>query len=207
LAKETADRQAIEIKDQIDIARIASSAAKQSADVAVAIEFPIIGTNYIGPELEETGGLVRPNMPYASGPNDQWPTRYSVVSSIQFRNYGRTPAFVTRVEVSHAVDLILQERATYRTSIPCPPGTVIKERESETIEIHYGFELSEDEILRIKKTTAILWFYISLIYTDVMNREHFARFCWKWGRQNSAADEIFYFFDDGSAPPAYTRKT
>jgi len=74
-------------------------------------------------------------------------------------------------------------------------------------EIHYGFELSDDEIRRIKETTAILWFYIALIYTDVMNREHEARFCWRHGQENPAADQMIYFFDDGSAPAAYTRKT
>ncbi len=188
-------------------ARITANAAKESSEAATAIEFPIIGASYIGPELDSTDELVRPNTPYGSRTIDGWPTNYCVVPSIEFLNYGRTPAFVDHIEAGIAATLGLPETPIYRTFVPVARGTVIEERNNKEIETHFGFVLSDDEVQKIGEATAILWLYIALVYTDVRNKRYEARFCWKWGRQNPTADGISYFFDDGSAPAAYTRKT
>jgi len=187
-------------------ARIAAEAAVKSASAATAIEFPIVRTSWIGPEVTSTDELVRPHVPYAGAVNYGWPTRFSAISEIESRNYGRTPAFPTRITLGFAVTKMLPEVPVYSKTGRCEPNTVIEGRNDYSIETHFGFELTDDQIKALKESAAVLWFYGLLNFHDVMDRPHETAFCWQWGQQ-SEADSMFYFFDDGSAPPAYTRKT
>jgi hypothetical protein len=96
LAKETADQQAVEIQNQIDIAREANRAAQKSADAAIATErarlYVVIEHNFLrcveaakawdGP-LQQEGRLL---------PFDIQP-----MAGIRFKNYGKTPAIIIEV--------------------------------------------------------------------------------------------------------------
>lgn len=55
--------------------RTAGRAAVTSADAASAIEFPVVRTNWLGPELESTDRLINPKEPYGSSDVHLWPTR------------------------------------------------------------------------------------------------------------------------------------
>lgn len=186
--------------------RIAAEAAFTSANAATAIEFPIIRTNWLGPELEGTDHLVGPKEPYGSSPVHLWPTTFSVISNIEFRNYGRTPAFLEQISLGIIVAKKLTEVPKYTHTIYLGPNTAIGPRENRKIELHFGFELSADEINEISSLESVLWFYGVLTFADVMDRTHEVGFCWQWGRKYDA-DSIAYFYDNGSAPAAYKRKT
>jgi hypothetical protein len=187
-------------------ARIAATAADLSAKAATAIEFPVVRTNWMGPELMATDEIVRPNSTYGGAVNDGWPTRFSVISDIEFRNYGRTPAFAEQISLGIRVTDRLAGVPHYTDIVRCEPNTVIGARDNGEIEIHFGFELADEQIRMIEKSDAVLWFYGKLTFRDVLDRPHDTGFCWQWGRQNEA-DGISYFFDDGSAPAAYVTKT
>ena len=96
LAQETSNRQAVEIQNQIDIAREANRAAQKSADAAVATErarlYAVIEDNFLecidaaacwdGPLQQEERPL---------------PMNIQPMAGVRFKNYGKTPAIVIEV--------------------------------------------------------------------------------------------------------------
>jgi hypothetical protein len=187
-------------------ATIAANAADLSARAASAIEFPVVRTNWMGPEMMATDELIQPKAPYAGTVDDGWPTRFSAIGGVEFQNYGRTPAFAVEISLGVSVANQLSEVPTYTYVVRCGPNTVIGARDNKEIEVHFGFELTEEQVGMIEGTEAVLWLYGRLTFRDVMDRPHDIGFCWQWGRQNEA-DSISYFFDEGNAPVAYTIKT
>jgi hypothetical protein len=186
-------------------ARTNADATRDIAEATKAIEYPVILASYIGPELNATDELIGPNEPYGSTVNDNWPTRFSVISEIRFHNYGRTPAFPRYIRTGIAVVKKLPSVPVYTHTFPCTSSPIIEEKSPDDVMLHFGFELRDDQIAEIEGSSAILWFYAALAYQDVRGKSHETRVCWQWGRQNPKADGISYFFDDGSAPAAYTQ--
>jgi hypothetical protein len=187
--------------------RAAARAAETSAKAAAAIEFPIVRSKWLGPDLEAVDHLIRPGEPYASsvgGPDV--PTRFSIISDVEFQNFGRTPAFPIRFAIGHQVVRALPEEPSYRQSRECKPSSVIAAGQSQNIMAEYSFELGNRQLEMIKNAGTVLWLYCRLTYKDVMDQSHEVRCCWKLGRENDEDAEL-YFVDDGSAPAAYTLRT
>jgi hypothetical protein len=190
--------------------RKAANAADASAKAATAVEFPIIRASWMGPELLATNELVKSGpkqSPYGGSSTNGALTKFSVIPDINFRNFGRSPAFPFTIARGTAVTSRLRRRPIYSHIRRCEPNSVIEPNESLKIDIDFGFELSDDELAKIRAASAVLWFYVLLTYHDVMDRSHDVGFCWQWGKQNPEADDMSYFFDDGSAPSKYTRRT
>jgi hypothetical protein len=92
LAKDTSNRQAVEIQNQIDITREANRAAQKSADAAVATErarfYIVIKRHNLDRVLETLGRF----------PNSQtMPLSFEPVIEYAFKNYGKTPGIVSEV--------------------------------------------------------------------------------------------------------------
>jgi hypothetical protein len=181
-----------------------ADAADLSAQAAVIVEFPIIRTPWIGPELLAVDGLPENGAAYAGEVNDEFPTQFSVVSTIEYRNYGRSPAFPIGMLLGHSVIDKLPTTPNYRKKAETSPNSILKERDKSEIEIHYGIELTEEERSKVANKTAKLWFFVRMTYLDIMDRPYFIGSCWQWGKQTE--EGILYFFDDGTAPSAYTKR-
>ena len=99
LAKETSQRQAVEIENQIDIAREANRAAQKSADAAVASErarfYIVVKRHNLNEILRAIGQF--PNSPTMSLAPHAASIEYS------FKNYGKTPGIIS--EVSHGLEV------------------------------------------------------------------------------------------------------
>jgi len=187
----------------------AADAADLSAKAVTIVEFPIIRTLWIGPDLLSVDALIDLGMSgesYGGVVNDGPPTEFSVVSEIECRNYGRSPAFPIQMHIGCAVVQRLPEFPVYKSFGNPSPSSILKERESSKIEIHFGFRLTENERDAIANSGAVLWFYVLMTYLDIMDRPHEIGSCWQWGKQNPA-DSLMYFFDNGTAPSAYTKRT
>lgn len=182
----------------------AADAADLSAQAAVIVEFPIIRTAWIGPELLAVDSLPADGAAYAGEVNDGFPTQFSVVSTIEYRNYGRSPAFPIGMLLGHSIVDQLPIIPNHRKRAEASPSSILKERDKSEIEIHYGIELTEEERSKIANKTAKLWFFIRMTYLDIMDRPYFIGSCWQWGKQTE--EGILYFFDDGTAPAAYTKR-
>jgi hypothetical protein len=187
--------------------RAAARAAETTAKAAAAIEFPIVRSKWLGPDLEAVDHLIKPGEPCASsfgGPDV--PTRFSVISDVEFQNFGRTPAFPIRFAIGHRVVRVLPDEPSYKQSRECRPSSVIGEAQSQNIKAEFSFELGNRQMEMVKNGGTILWVYCQLIYRDVMDQSHEVRCCWKLGRE-SEEDTGLYLLDDGSAPSAYTART
>jgi hypothetical protein len=96
LSKDISDRQAIEIQNQLDLARISARAAEQSAKAAIAAErarfFIIIIKHNLNDVLATIG--MYPNSP-------TMPLRFEPRIEYVFKNYGKTPGIIN--EVSHGL--------------------------------------------------------------------------------------------------------
>jgi hypothetical protein len=88
-------------------ARIAAEAAVKSASAATAIEFPIVRTSWIGPEVTSTDELVRPHVPYAGAVNYGWPTRFSAISEIEFKRVDVNQILLSKGETTTPLKPIL----------------------------------------------------------------------------------------------------
>jgi len=174
-------------------ARIAANAADLSARAATIIEFPIIRSPWIGPELMVTDELLAHGQSYAGSVNEGLPTQFSVISELSYRNFGRSPAFPVQMQLGFAVTKQLPETPFYKRKAACSPGTVIPERDKAVIEIDYGFELTDAERAAIANSSAALWFYVLITYRDIMDRTREIGSCWQWGKMNKD-DGVMYFF-------------
>ena len=187
----------------------AAEAADLSAKAVTIVEFPIIRTGWVGPDLLAVGELISAGMSgesYGGVVNNGPPTEFSAISQIEYRNFGRSPAFPIRMFLGYAVVDKLPEKPVYKSKGRPAPNSILKERETDTIEIHYGFQLDAAELAAIANSDAVLWFYVLMTYLDIMDRPHEIGSCWQWGKQNPA-DDLMYFFDNGTAPAAYTKRT
>jgi hypothetical protein len=187
----------------------AADAADLSAKAVTIVEFPIIRTAWIGPDLLAMNGPISSGMSgenYVGAVNDGIPTEFLAVSNIEYRNHGRSPAFPIQMLMGYAVTKKLPDIPVYKSKGILSPSAILKERDSSTIEVHYGFQLSAAERTAITNSEAVLWFYILMTYLDIMDRSHEIGSCWQWGKQNPA-DALMYFFDNGTAPSAYTKRT
>jgi hypothetical protein len=183
----------------------AANAADLSAKAVTIVEFPIIRSAWVGPELLYVDELVGLDKPYEGVPNHGPPTKFSAIAEVEYHNYGRSPAFPVGILVGYTVADKLPEIPVYRKIGHPAPSAVVKERDVGKIETHFGFELSDIERTQIAESKAVLWFYILMTYIDIMDRPHEIGSCWQWGKQKPA-DDIMYFFDNGTAPAAYTKR-
>jgi hypothetical protein len=183
-------------------------ATREIGNAAIAVELPIVRASYIGPDMLSTPEPIEDNGPYGGHVVQDGPlTKYSVVSDIEFKNYGRTPAFVKNISVGFTVGNTLPTIPTFTKTVPCAPNVQsIKTDEERRIEIDFMITLTDEQILAVNGLTLPIWLYCLLRYEDAISRLHEAGFCWQWGKQNPA-DSGSYFFDAGKAPAIYTRKT
>jgi hypothetical protein len=153
-------------------------ATREIGKAAILIEQPIIRSGRIGPELEHTDQLItEPNIPYGSNDIVEWPTQFSVVSDVSFRNYGRTPAFPNRIRAGIAVVDKLPDTPNYSRVTPSDSDEVIQPGQSTKIMLDFGFELSNEQLEILKQGVLRLWFFILLEYRDASDFLHEAGFC------------------------------
>jgi hypothetical protein len=172
LAKETTDRQAIEIKNQIDIARIAARAADDSAKAAIATErarfYIVINAHNLESFLKAAGRYPNsPTMPFSFGP----------IIEYAFKNYGKTPGIIK--EVSHGLSV--------NEGPPDPVYTVSKHLFVENMIAAGGTTEAQkfdgptlfrniETAMPVIQGQAHFWFYGRFDYEDVFGNPQVHRF-------------------------------
>lgn len=186
----------------VEDTKLAANAAELNARAAIGIELPIL--RLAPQELVSTDKLIGPNEPYAGGVDDGPPTKFSAVGGFHIKNYGRTPAFPYEIAVGWIVANSLPAAVQYTQRNRLNHAAVIKPDEEFYADVHYGIELTDDEIMAAASDNCWLWFYGCVYYTDFLQAKREARFCWRYANRNF--DTVFYFFtSDGDPPAAYTR--
>jgi hypothetical protein len=179
----------------------AAKAAELNARAAIGIELPIL--RVIPPDLLSTNDLIGGDGPYSGSVNDKAPSRYSAIGLFSIKNFGRTPAFPEEIAVGWAVTNNLPKTPSYIRRTRLNHASVIKPEEEFTANVHYGIELSEDEIKAAASSEAWLWVYGCMYYTDFLQSKREAKFCWRFANRNVGS--VFYHFaSDGEPPQTYT---
>jgi hypothetical protein len=182
---------------------VAADAANLTARAAVGLELPIVRA--VGPELFDLNEPIADEGPYVAGNEDgPAPGPYNVISTITFRNDGRTPAFPMRVGIAHTLSKTLPAVPVYSLIMDVPTDQIIPNNTSLDIDVQYQMAFSQAASAAIAAETTHLWLYCYLTYADFLDDTHEIRFCWRWGRPDKTG--IFYFTNECDAPAAYRRK-
>lgn len=195
-------------KKAADAAKKAANAAELSARAVISIELPIIRAKPA--ELVATNKSFKDGDRFLGGSiTDSLPTKFSIVHFECCKNYGRSPAFPEMISVGWMVDATLPDQPQYLKSFVFNPASVIKpdpEDEFSLHDVHFGIDLTDDELEGIKEGRAWLWFYGCLCYRDFMNESREYRFCWRYANQTPEQTTSHYHFSsNGNPPKAYTK--
>lgn len=184
-----------------------SNAAVRMAEAMVGIELPIIQPRWGGTEVGATDALVTGGQPYACTILDR-PTAESflVIDEIRFRNFGRTVAIPTRLEVGFNFCDELPPFPGYHTGVSFEGTEVIRPEPQEDAfraGVEMGIHLSEETCNAWVSGTVVLWIYCALTYRDFMGNPHTKRFCARWHHRSDGGG-AYYFASDGNPPDSYT---
>ncbi len=178
-------------------------ATEKSVQAVIRMELPIIQA--IPGDLVHTNKLIGDDEPYG-GAVHHLPSKYSAFQIRRFKNYGRSPAFLEMISVGWMVADTLPNQPRYIKTSTLSHDCVITPEEEFRPDIHYGIELTDDELREIIENRLWLWFYGCLYYRDFMNDEREYRFCWRFANQNHRTMKPYYFFSsDGNPPKSYTK--
>jgi hypothetical protein len=187
---------------------ISANAGKFSADAAVGIELPILRA--FPSDLLSVDQPIPENGAYGGGVNDSIPTKYSAIGYINYKNYGRTPAFPIDFSGGWEVTAQLPDNPDYTKCVGINHAVVYRPASEDpetnySVGFHCTIELTDQEIIEISNGTSWLWFYGCLKFRDFMNTEQESRFCWRWANRNHDGSPFYFFASDGNPPPAYLR--
>jgi hypothetical protein len=174
LAKETSDRQAFEIQNQIDIAREANRAAQKSADAAVAADRARLYVNITHNFMD----CINAASAYENTPTvDENPLAAShlPMAKIRFKNYGKTPAIL--VEVATGI--------VYSETVPDPVWDVkvvneniigVDQTTEEFSEVISGTQMTLGMAKKVRDGIATIWIFGYASYDDVFGERQTHRF-------------------------------
>jgi hypothetical protein len=141
-------------KESADAARKAADAADLSAHAALGMELPIVRATRPA-DLLMLDKPVPVDKPYGGIVADHFPSQYSAVSAIYFRNDGRTPAFPLQMRVGYrALGKIASGSPAYYRTILFEGDAIMKPEPREDAlyaEMHYGIDLTVEEIAALKE--------------------------------------------------------
>ncbi len=150
-------------ENQISVARDGAEAAKRSADAAIGSERAWVLLTIDEENFEECleKGIDEKTRPCAK---------------FHFKNYGKTPAFLTDVSSQLTLDTELPKDISYKSNVPWVDEIILAPGETypylailPTLTVEQAFELSEGHLY--------LWLYGRVIYRDVWGNERETRFC------------------------------
>ena len=199
-----AAQQANDMKTSLEIAKESADAAALSAKAAIGVELPVIRAD--GPELLDLDKPMPESGPYAGAHVELIPGKYSAVPDIEFRNEGRTQAFLLRVRIGWEVNERLPRVPEFRMAKEFGPGESIFSQSTIRIDCPYHtIQMDQDQINSLIEKRRRFWFFVSIEYEDFIGVKHDARFCWRWGCPDGVG--VHFFFNDADVPRSYFQKT
>lgn len=172
-AKEIADRQATEIQDQLRIARDAATAAKKSADAAVATErarfYVVIEANFL--ECINLAAAWDGGYPEEK---EILPMNVQPMAGIRFTNYGKTPGIV--IDVSTGI--------VYSEEIPDPvyvekvvmENIIAPGKQTEKFGTLIAGLINMRQAKKVRSGEGTIWVFGKIGYEDVFGERQIHRF-------------------------------
>lgn len=193
------------IKDASQSARAASAAAAAadlSARAAIGIELPLITTRLFG--LLRTNVATDPYDPPGGTVNEGYPGRHCSAGPFLFKNIGRSPAILERIDLGWSVAATLGGQPQYSELIALEHLSTIATGEEFQAAYHLSMDLTEQQQTDIREGHSFLWVYGALHYRDFMSDRHEERFCFNYEKRVRGFLNPFSFFKDRRPPAAYT---
>jgi hypothetical protein len=191
------------IRQSLSATEIAAKAAELNARAAIGIELPIIRMHKI--ELISTEKLID-NTWEGFGIIETFPTKFSALRLLDFKNHGRTPAFPEKVSVGYMAVSKLPEEPIYTKTFTVNHASVIKPDSEFTTDIRWGFELTETQLASLMKDKIWLWIYGCLYYSDFLHNKREAHFCLRYANRHPGDSRPYFSFEnDGNPPAKYTQ--
>ncbi|MEM8575028.1 MAG: hypothetical protein AAGF48_10370 [Pseudomonadota bacterium] len=126
------------------------------------------------------------------------------ITSLKFKNAGRTPALPVEIAGGHCVAPTLAGEPQYTKFRNISASTIIPERGDAHIDLDYEMTFTQDQIDKMAGREAQLWFFCQLTYTDFMDEQHKFRWCWVWDRPT---DVGHYYLSSWKTVPREFRGT
>lgn len=179
-------------------AKRAANAATLNARAALGAELPIVSLSKISLALDDQG-LRRVH---------GHPPKESVLS-VDFKNFGRSPAEVIGICIEWAVEKQLPPDPAYKSVSPYPPGTFIEPTNNvPNGPLKCPIKLKDNEVAEISDEVKFLWVFGFILFEDaIVGKSHKMRFCAKWQAYILRPDGTLHpagFVYDAQTPPTYT---
>jgi hypothetical protein len=182
-----------------------ADAAIRSVDAAIRVDLPILRCET--PEFIGHDGPVPKFGPRSGVGLNLSPTEFCSISAFGVQNFGRTPAFITGIELGWYMGTSLPEKPVYTASRRIPETIIIKTDHVEAIEApEHTMAFSRDDIDEIDSVQKTLWAYVRIKYENFLGSTQTDGFCWYWGCPDGVGDHYFAAAA-ANVPAAYTEKT
>jgi len=154
-------------KKSADATEVAAKAAKTSAEALIRSEWPRL----LFERFDPIGPI------FKNDPPPNWP---NVI--VGFRNYGRTPAFVTEIFIGSQLipDLPPDPKPNYWSPIPVKPVVVVPPNERFTRSRYLAGRLRREDLHAILQGKTNYWVYGYVNCLDYRGDTHRTGFCARW---------------------------
>lgn len=169
--------------------RRAANAAVLAAEAAIRIELPII--TFEAPDLIAVEGIVG-REPFG-GEVIEGPAlgEYNAIDRIQVFNIGRTAARPYAAKSGWHIGATPPSPLNYSSRFSLGDMEPLGAGNSTNIEVYTTITTFPEDLRRLESGEARVWIYFEYEYIDFLDRHHFARATWFWGREVDAG--VFYF--------------
>ncbi len=158
-------------------ARIAADAASKSANAAVGVELPSVHIEHVGFLLP-----IEDATDFTAWMN-------TAVPNITVKNYGRTPAFITDVNILVRIGKTLPIPRRYAKPVEYITRVVLTNGEPKSFQTYRYFEKGlflQEKIDAVTTGDAMLFVYGYLTFNDFMDRPHTRGFVWGYVVENKS---------------------
>lgn len=198
-------RQSNDMKDSVEVARRAATAAELAAQASIGVQLPRLAARFMKLfEPSQPHGGYRPfDTPIVSGDPRDW----SQVS-VQIFNIGKTTAIVTAECIDYFVGPRLPKVPKYTMVLPSPVDNVIEADGSMDLQItNYFIHLTAEQRNAMKtiELSHRLWVYGFIRYTDFLDKPHEYRFCRRCIWSGGIVGTGIAFVSESDTPVEYTR--
>jgi hypothetical protein len=193
--RSAADQQARDMQASLAIAKESAEAAKLNAQAALGAELPILSwvkvklLDHTSPDHEVCGHPPK-----------------KIIFRFDIKNFGRTPAEVTKIGIAWAVSKHFPQTETQHHSILLPPpGSFIEPGNTlPSGPLEKSISLEEQEVNVLEDESKYLWIFGQIYYIDIIiNKKSAVRFCAKWQPyivQDGALRPCGFVFDLATPP-------
>jgi hypothetical protein len=173
----------------------AAKAADLTAQSMIKIEAPIVRAMYMDARVRTDGALMQQ-------PSNSAELK---INFFDFRNYGKTPAFLTKFELGFGLFESLPQTPSYSEEVTFDQSDVIKPEPQQN-----GFEISVKkgaeevggvELDKFIAAQATFYVYCRLYFTDFLGNDECTAECWVWKAKTPGGWGSFESFP--SAPISY----